>query len=242
MIYHQELIKIIQQELYTDDAVLALVLCGSVARREETSNSDIDLLVINNKSFYQVRQTVRNGITVEFIEIPLKRLKDTGLVKESVTLHMLADGIILFDKISEIEELTVKAKNIVKEGPPTPPTHKDEQWVLRKRREITEIYQDLIDIDDEITFNYITSLLISTAIQLLFENNNWWFKNKKKTLNYIKEQCFEEYKNIEILLNAKNSLAERRKAATHFVETVLKPHGGIIEGDMVLIKFDIISC
>ena len=236
---HQELVKVMRQELYADDAVLSLVLCGSVSRQEEMPNSDIDLLVVNNKSFYQVRQTIRNGITVELIEIPIELLKKTGLVKESVTLHMLADGIILFDKISEIEELAVKAKNIVKEGPPIPPTHNDEQWVLRKRREITEIYHDLIDVGDEINFNYITSFLISSAIPLLFENNNWWFQNKKKTLNYIKTQCFGEYKNIETLLNSTNSLADRRNAATHFVETVLKPHGGIIEGDMVLIKFDI---
>ena len=236
---HQELVKVIQQELYNDDIVLALVLCGSVAKQEEMPNSDIDFLVINNKSFYQVRQTIRNGITVEFIEIPIEQLKKTGLVKESVTLHMLADGIILFDKISEIEELAVKAKNIVKEGPPTPPTHKDEQWVLRKRREITEIYHDLIDVDDEATFNYITAFLISTAIPLLFENKNWWVKNKKKTLNFIKTQCFDEYKNIEILLSSATSLADKRNAATHFVETVLKPHGGIIEGDIVVIKFDI---
>jgi len=236
---HQELAKAIQQELYNDDAVLALVLCGSVARQEETPNSDIDLLVINNKSFYQVRQIIRNGIIAELIEIPIQQLKKTGLVKESVTLHMLADGIILFDKISEIEELAVKAKNIVKEGPPTPPMHKDEQWVLRKRREITEICHDLIDVDDEINFNYITSLLISSAIPLLFENNNWWFKNRKKTIEYLKSQCIGEYKNIEILLNPAYSLTERLNAAKHLVKAVLEPHGGIIDGDMVLIKFDI---
>lgn len=235
---HQELVEVMQKELYSDDTILALVLCGSVARHEEKPNSDIDLLVINNKSFYQLRQIIRNGIKVELIETPLENLKNRGMGGETVTGRMLADGIILFDKTSEIENLIAKAKDIVKESPPIPSSHNDELWVSRKRREITEIYHDLLNAGDEIHFNYIASSLMSSAIPLLFENNKWWFQPRKKTLDYLKSQ-YMEYKNIETLLNPVCSLAEKRNAAKLLVETVLKPHGGILEGDAVLIKFDI---
>jgi predicted nucleotidyltransferase len=52
---HQELVKVMKQELYSDDTVLSLVLFGSVSRCEENPNSDIDLLVITNKNFFQQR-------------------------------------------------------------------------------------------------------------------------------------------------------------------------------------------
>ena len=234
---HQELVKVIQQELYNDDAVLALVLVGSVARHEETPNSDIDLFVITNKDFMQNSRVIRNGITVELIEGPLEQLvRKRVLEKEAVALNLMASGVLLFDKTSETEKLIAEAKEIIKEGPPIPTSHSNEQWKIGKRGEITGIYSDLLDIDDEINFNYIASILISSAIPLIFENNNLWSQSNRKNLDYLKSQCFNEYKNIETLLNQICSVAERRNAARRLVEAVLGPHGGMLEGDIVIGK------
>jgi len=236
MINHQELVNEITQELYIDNNVSALILYGSVSRHEESANSDIDLLAITNEMHLQKRHTVRYGITVEFVEMNLYFLQKFIDENEIPMLFALADGIVLFDKISVTGQLIAKAKKILEDGPPTNTRWENEGYKTKKRSDLTEIYNDLLDVDDEVTFNYIASLLISNAIPLLIENNNLWYQTRKKMINYLKSQCFDGYKYIETLLNSGCSLPEKRGAAKNLIEYVLKSHGGILKGDAIIFR------
>ena len=75
-----------------------------------------------------------------------------------------------------------------------------------------------MDVDDEITFNYITSLLITNALPILIENNNLWNQTRKKMMNYLKLQYFDCYKYIETLLNPIYSIPEKREAAKNLIK------------------------
>lgn len=236
MISHQELVKEITQELYHDDSVLALILYGSVSRNEESSNSDIDLLAIINESYLQKRHTVRYGITIEFVEMDIKFLQDFIEKKEIPMLFALADGIVLFDKLSITEQLITEARKILEDGPPINSQWEKEGYKTKKRSELTEIYKDLLDVDDEIAFNYLTSLLITNAIPILIENNNLWNQTRKKMINYLKSQCIDCYRYIEILLSPVYSLPEKREAAKNLIEYALKPQGGILKGDAIIFR------
>ncbi|KAI4453833.1 oxidoreductase-related [Holotrichia oblita] len=236
MTNHQELVKEITQELYKDNNVLALILYGSVARHEESANSDIDLLVITNENYLQKRHVMRNGIIVEFVEMPLEFLQKFILKKEIPMLFALTEGIILFDKISATEQLIADASKILKNGPPANIKWEDEGYRTKKRSDLTEIYKDLLDVDDEIAFNYIASLLITSAIPMLIEINNLWHQTRKKTINYLKSQCSNGYKYIEILLNPECSLLEKRDAAEKLIKYLFNQYGGILEGDVVIFK------
>ncbi|WP_202708915.1 nucleotidyltransferase domain-containing protein [Sporosalibacterium faouarense] len=234
MITHQELVNRITQELYKDKNVSALILYGSVSRREESANSDIDLLAITNKNHLEKRHEVRYGITVEFVEMNLKILKKFIAENEIPILFALADGIVLFDKIPEIKQLVEEAKKTLDKGPTENEKWKNEGYRIKKRSDLTEIYKDLLDIDDVIKFNYVASLLITNAITILLENNNLWHQTRKKTINYLKSQCYESYEYIETLLNPVYSIYEKRDAAKNLTEYVLKPHGGILSGDAII--------
>lgn len=236
MINHQELVKEITQELYQDNNVSALILYGSVSRNEESANSDIDLLAIINDSHLQKRHVVRYGITVEFVEMHIKFLQNFIAEKEIPMLFALADGIVLFDKISATEQLIAEARKILEDGPPTNTRWENEGYKIKKRSDLTEIYNDLLDVDDEIAFNYIASLLITNAIPLLIENNNLWHQTRKKTINYLKSQCFDGYKFIQTLLKPECSLLEKREVAKKLIEYVLKPHGGILKGNAIIFR------
>lgn len=236
MINHQELVKEITQELYKDNNVSALILYGSVSRHEESANSDIDLLAITIENHLQKRHAVRNGVIVEFVEMPLEFLQKFILEKEIPILFALTDGIVLFDKISATEQLIAEASKILKNGPSANTKWEDEWYRIKKRSDLTEIYKDLLDVDDEIAFNYIVSLLITSAIPMLFEINNLWHQTRKKTINYLKSQCFDGYKYIETLLNPEYSLLEKRDAAKKLIEYLFKQYGGILEGDVVIFR------
>lgn len=236
MINHRELIKEITRELYEDDNALALILYGSFSRHEESANSDIDLMVITNEYHLQKRHAIRCGITVEFLEIHLDFLHNFIVEREIPILFSLADGIVLFDKISTTKQLKDEARKILDEGPPVNTNWENERYKVKKRSDLTEIYSDLLDVNDEISFNYITSLFISNVITLLLENNKLWPTTRKKTMNYLKSQCYDGYQFIETLLSPRCSLSEKRSAAKNLIEYVLKPHGGILEGDAIIFK------
>jgi predicted nucleotidyltransferase len=238
MINHQELVKEISQELYKDNNVLALILYGSVSRHEESSNSDIDLLAIITENYLQKRHVVQYGITVEFVEMSINFLRDFITKKEIPMLFALANGVVLFDKIPETERLISDARDIIAEGPPINIKWKDERYATKKRSDLTEIYNDLLDVDDVVVFHYLASLLITNTIPWLIENYNLWPQTRKKTIGYLKSQCAEGYTYIETLLTPDCSLLEKREAAKNLINYTMKQHGGILEGDNIIFRKD----
>ena len=234
---HQELSRIITRELLADENVLALMLYGSVSRHEEKANSDIDLFVIVNEKHCQKKHQKRYGITVEYLEMHIEYLQDFINKYEIPVIFTLAEGIVLFDKKSILDQFITQAKAIIKKGPPQNAKWENERYSIKRRSDVTEIYSDLLDTDDEVVFNYLVSLLISTIIPIINENYSLWPKTRKKTIPYIKSQCYEAYTYIEFLLGSKFSLPEKRDAARDLIEYALKKHGGVLEGDVIIFKF-----
>lgn len=234
---HQELAGIIARELFEDENTLALMLYGSVSRHEEKVNSDIDLLVIVNKKHCQKKHEMRYGITVEYLEMHTEYLQDFINKNELPVIFTLTEGIILFDKKSIFDPFIEQAKKIVEEGPPVNTKWESKKYSTKKRSDVTEIYFDMLDTDDEVVFNYLISLLISAIIPILNENYGLWPKTRKHTIPYIKSQCYDSYKYFEILLGSQYSLPEKRNASRGLIEYALKKHGGILEGDAIIFEF-----
>ncbi|MDD4142941.1 MAG: nucleotidyltransferase domain-containing protein [Bacteroidales bacterium] len=234
---HKDLFKDITKKLYEDENVLALILYGSVSRNEESTNSDIDLLVIVNENHCQKIHTIQCGITVESLEMNIDYLRDFIAKNEIPVLFTLVEGIVLFDKTSILDPFIAQAKSIIEKGPPVNTKWDNERYATKKRSDITEIYMDLLDTDDEIGFHYLVSLLITELIPLLNENYHLWPKTRKKTIGYLKSQCYDGYKHIESLLCPQCSLHDKRNAAKGLINYALKQHGGVLEGDAVIFKF-----
>ena len=234
---HQELVKIITNELYNDDRVLALMLYGSVSRGEEGTNSDIDLLVLVSDKHCQKRHVVRCGIMVEYLEMHVEYLRNFISENEIPVLFTLIEGTILFDKQSLFDCFIADAKDVIENGPPVNVKWENDRYATKKRSDITEIYMDMLDAKDEVVFNYLVSSLITTAIPLLNENYNLWPKTRKKQMQYLKSHCYDGYKYMEILLDSMCSIIEKCDAAKNLINYTLKKHGGLLTGDAVIFKF-----
>lgn len=234
---HRELVREITQELHSDKSVLALMLYGSVSRNEENAHSDVDFLVIVDEKHCQKRHVVRSGITIEYLEMHIEYLQDFIDKDEIPILFTLIEGIILFDKASILERFITQARSIIDRGPPINEKWKNVRYITKQRSDITEIYNDLLDTEDEIVFHYLITVFITAIIPLLNENYHLWPKTRKKTMQYLQSQCCEAYQCIEILLSLQFSLTDKRSAAKSLIEYALKQHGGILEGDAVIFKF-----
>ena len=130
MLNHQKIINEIIREFSINDNIFSLILYGSVARNEENVNSDIDLMVIVNEMYLQKRHELRNGITVEFLEMNLKFLHDFINKNEIPMIFALSEGVILFNKIPEIEHLIYHTKNILKNDPPANKNWENERYAI----------------------------------------------------------------------------------------------------------------
>ena len=235
---HQKLVEVIAQELYQDSNVSALILYGSVSRKEETANSDIDLLVIVSENQLQKRHVVREGITIEFVEMHIGFLQNFIEKKETPILSALSHGKLLFSKTTQLEQLIAEAKEILEKGPSRNPRWENEEYRIFKRSELTEIYLDLLDVEDEVSFHYITALFIANTLPLLLENYGVWPQTRKKMIQHLKSNCAEGYAHIETLLKSNCTLQEKRLAAKSLVNYTLKQDGGILEGDAVIFRKD----
>lgn len=241
MAKHQALIHALTQELYSDDAALALILYGSLSRNEETANSDIDLFVIRSEYYLQKRHHIRDGITVEYLEMHMDFVRNFIEKREVPVLFTLANGVVLFDKAGITEDLQAETRKILDDGPPANPKWSNERYTTKRRYDLSEIYFDLLDIDDETAFNYVATLLMHSAIPLMLENKKAWPTTRKKTMDLLKTRCDEGYQFLEVLLGAEGSLAEKREAAKGLVDYSLAPYGGLLAGDAVVFRVEVVQ-
>jgi predicted nucleotidyltransferase len=171
MTKHQALAREVAQELQGSGEIRSLILYGSVSRGEESAHSDLDLLAIVAGRYLQKRHEVRGGITVEYLEMHTEFLCDFIAERETPVLFALANGIVLFDKEATAEPFIRKARAIIEQGPWTNPRWKENAYATKRRSDLTEIYTDLLDTDDETSFHYMAALLVTTALPWLMENH-----------------------------------------------------------------------
>ena len=161
--------------------------------------------------------------------------------REVPVLFLLADGSVLFDKLSMAEKIKDTAREILKAGPPMNPKRDNERYRTKKRSDMTEIYNDLLDVNDNASFNYIATLLVENTMPLVLENNRLWPTTRKKTMALLHQHCHDEYKAIEALLNSTIPLDERRNAARILTECALEPFGGMLTGEAVIFRVEKLS-
>ena len=233
---HQDIVKTITTELAKDENVLALLLYGSVSRGEEKANSDIDLLAITSEMHFQLRHELRQGISVEYHEMHIDFLKTFIEKKEISISSIVAEGRILFNKLPELEAIIAEAKQIHEHAGAENAQWENEAYSLRKRFELTDIYKDLLDIEDEPSFNYVVALLITNIVPVLNEIYHLRPQSKKKAVPYLQANCSDGYAYIETLLSTTSPLTDKRMAAKGLIEFALKAHGGLLEGEFVLFR------
>jgi predicted nucleotidyltransferase len=102
------------QQLAQHERYLAAFIFGSLARGEETENSDMDVKVIVNEDnpCTNINHPIINGIKLDltFISIDQLRAATNREMELRERIPMIAESLIVFDKTGELRQLQERAK------------------------------------------------------------------------------------------------------------------------------------
>ncbi|GCE16930.1 nucleotidyltransferase domain-containing protein [Dictyobacter kobayashii] len=153
----------------------AAILAGSAARGEETEQSDLDILVINEEgasAYEESLSALGRSIDVLFYthKTCLKLFKQEIQRRRPVLSHMCAQGIILKDTDGLAQQIQHEARQVLQYGPE--PISQEEQNI--HRNELTDYLDDLIGSKNPYE-NYIIAfhVIVGSIVIQLNAHKHW---------------------------------------------------------------------
>lgn len=155
-----------------DKNVLGIMLCGSVARNKSDQHSDIDIyILLKEKGKLARKNFIDNGIRVDIIFNSIfeanNYLTEEKTSFRKMTSHLLAHGVILFQRTTELKIMQLTAnKNLnlkIKLSKEEILMHKysiDDFW--------GEVQRDLKN-NDYLAFGLDSHLLLSNILELFLK-------------------------------------------------------------------------
>lgn len=212
------------KELQKEDRYQAAYIFGSLVRGEQTKDSDLDVMVVVDKEndCNEINHPIINGIKLDISFRSIEQIKkmNEDVVKKGERLPMIAESIILFDKIGELTNLRKKYKNIKRKKA----TKKDFQQIhfmlyhadnKAKRNLKDDKYTALlalsINLNDILKFHY-------------YINGKWWYSNKR-LLSDLRIWDPTMAKLVEKFVIT-NDVGKKYKVWSKILDHVAKPIGG----------------
>ena len=118
MTNHKQIIDKLTSIYKSDENNIALLVTGSVARKEQTENSDLDLLLIA-RSKQPFKEEIIDSITVETKTNTLDGFIEK-MKSDPMNVCQWLDTVVLFDKEGTSEKIINEAKNIYDNYKPDP--------------------------------------------------------------------------------------------------------------------------
>lgn len=167
MTKHKQIIDSLTSKYEGDDNIYALLVTGSVAREEQTDNSDLDLLVIS-KEKQPVEEKLIDGIVVEIktntTDGFIQKMKD-----EPMNVYQWFDAKVIFDKNYSTEKVVSEAKNIYDYYTPDP----KEIAGVKKWLESAKIkIESAKESNDELALGFNVSNILWQVVRGLYLLNN----------------------------------------------------------------------
>lgn len=211
-----------------DKNVLGVMLFGSVARNKSDEYSDIDFyILLKKKNEYSRKSFMRNGFRVDIILNTLSEAKtylknDEKSVKR-ITSHMLAHGMVIYQKGNTLKKLQFLAgKNLELK------TKYNINEVLMHKYSIDdflgEVRRDLKN-KDIIAFNLDSQLLMNNIIELFLKIRGNFWKQPNEMPRVLKESDPYFEREIKKFYKAKN-LKKKEEILSGLVKFVYKKSGG----------------
>ena len=201
------------------------ILAGSVVRGQESSTSDLDIIVFDQKLPASYRESfVELGWPVELFCHNLQSYKaffksDCERARPCLP-RMIAEGIVLKDT-GIISGVKLEAETLLNAGP--------EKWdastIKLKRYFLTDVLDDFIGILNRSEAIFIAGTLAELAAEFVLRTNNRWIGSSKWIHRSLVEfdiefaDAFTEAFDLFYTTNDKNKVI-------HIVEEILEPHGG----------------
>ncbi|MCH5586362.1 nucleotidyltransferase domain-containing protein [Shimazuella sp. AN120528] len=201
------------------------ILAGSVVRGEETDQSDLDIVIIDDSIISPYRESViaYQWMIETFVNTSESYRdffeKDSKRGRPSLP-QMCVEGIVFQDD-GLAKRIKVEAEKLLMQGP-EPWTRKD---IDVKRYMITDLLFDLEGSTNEKEDLFIVSSLSIEVHEFILRTNRQWVGNSKWIVralrNYSPELC-EEFVKVYASFYKNGD----KQSFIEFVDRMLKPYGG----------------
>ncbi|GCF07694.1 nucleotidyltransferase domain-containing protein [Dictyobacter arantiisoli] len=153
----------------------AAILAGSSSRNEETTTSDLDIVVIDEKALYPYEETLQAfGRTIDVIfnshETCRKFFKSDMKNHRPVITHMCAKGLILKDTDGLAQQIQHEANQVFEYGPDPLQQDAMDRW----RHDLTNLADDFSSSRSrEESFVFASYLATGATDALLAAQRRW---------------------------------------------------------------------
>lgn len=219
--------RFIRQNFPNCDGAL---LAGSVVRGQETSTSDLDIIVFDSVVKKSYRESIMAfGWPIEVFVHNLTSYKeffesDCKRARPSLP-RMVAEGVTILDK-GELSSIIKEAQWLLEKGP--------EKWssitIEVKRYFITDVLNDFIGATDRAEEIFIANTLADYVSEFVLRTNNRWIGSSKWIIRSLRE-FDEEFTHIFVDAFDTYYRTGNKLNVVDLVEGVLEPYGGrLFEG------------
>ncbi|MCA1058783.1 nucleotidyltransferase domain-containing protein [Rossellomorea aquimaris] len=203
----------------------AAILAGSVVRGEETSTSDLDIVVIDHQLLSEYRESlIVNGWPIEVFvhnENTIRHYFESDCKRARPSLpRMVSEGIPLVDH-PLLSPLKSEARALLRDGPP----NWSAQTIQMKRYFLTDALDDLIGSTNRPESIFIAGTVAEALHEFVLRTNGQWIGSSKwivRALNEYDPHFANEF--VEAFEQFYRS--NDKHAVVGLVDSVLEAHGG----------------
>jgi hypothetical protein len=147
--------------------VVGIVVTGSVVHGTPDKNSDVDVQIILKKGDWRERgNTWVDGVEFEYLINPVAQIKlYFANETQKHTAHMLANGVVAFERDPVIKQLVAQAKKVLRQAPPaiTVVQRENAKYALDDGRKDLE---DVFLRGDAFSFHQTAAMLVDKCIDV----------------------------------------------------------------------------
>lgn len=234
----QKICEDIVKQYKQDENIVGILLFGSAARQKFDKYSDVDIYVLSNKKSEFTRSNfVRYGLRVDVIIDTIKEaesyLNEDKYNLRRITSHMIAHGIILFQKGRNVEKIQSLAKNniILK-------TRYTRNEVLMHKYSIDDFWGEIqrdLQNNDQVAFGLDSHLLITNIIELFLKINGEFLKQPNEMQEMLKKLDKSFSKHVQSFYEAKDNQSKKRILA-NLIKYIYKKSGGSLPTKWSLVR------
>lgn len=198
------------------------LLSGSVVRGEETSSSDLDIVVMDHNSFR--KSYLFRGRPIEVFAHNEHSLEDAFFIETQhgvpLITRMCAEGKAIIEGPAA-EKLIARAKNSLEAGPSKLLPHKLDEYRYTISDQIDDLEGSINPIEDLFT----VSALIESLHQFILRSNQNWAGEGKWMYRSLKK--YDESLADRFTQSLQTFYSQHDKAELiRFADEVLAPYGG----------------
>jgi len=167
------------EKLQSFDRYDAAFIFGSIARGDQNTDSDFDVIVIvnENNSCKEINHPIINGIKLDITFRSLKQVKEDNdkTFKKGEIFPMIAESIVVFDKTGKLTKYKTKFKNIKRRKA----AKKDFQLIHFMLYHSDDKAKRNLESDKE-TALLALSININDILKFHYHiHGKWWLSNKR---------------------------------------------------------------